>query len=170
MTKQKPGAASLASKGITSLSVPRSLGAVISGVLSDRFRSLNSPVKILTHRIGELANLPDPWEHKRSCAAILAKKHQDKNQRLRNIYNAGHKRELNPDEVAFVFAFMEGLKNGSIPAELAGGDCSHGGTLDAPRDGDREGDAEASGGHGGDDQDLAGCLAGSEEGEGDSCL
>lgn len=71
--------------------------------------SLMGPVKVLLERRGELANLPDPEEQRRSCAAILAKKYQDVSQRLRNIYNAMHRRILSEQECADVFRIVARL-------------------------------------------------------------
>lgn len=71
--------------------------------------SLMGPVVRLEARIGEVANLPDPWDQWRSCAAILAKKYQDTSQRLRNIYNAMQRRILSEEECADVFRIVEGL-------------------------------------------------------------
>lgn len=139
------------------------------------FESLgeNGPVRSIKERIGELANLPDPWDNLRSKAAILAKKHQEKSQKLRNIYNAGTKRELTQDEVASVFAIWEGIKNGvseQLENELAGAGGRPIRALDAARDGSGSEGAEEGGGDGGHDEDLASGLAGSSEDEGDSCL
>ena len=107
-----------------------SLGAsddcvVVPGLLGRQIRFAlagsgeNGPVRILSHRVGELANLPDPETQRRSCAAILAKKHCEHSQRLRNIYNAMARRELTLDEIDSVFAIIRSLYgHDSEPGEI----------------------------------------------------
>lgn len=83
----------------------------VSKFLRDALRKnvMNGPVRILTERIGEVANLSNPAEQMRSCAAILARKYGSVNQRLRNLsYQAGQ-RELSEHECWDVFRIVGGL-------------------------------------------------------------
>jgi len=97
----------------------------ISKMVRDQMKqdSLMGPVIRIEARIGEIANLPDPEEQRRSCAAILAKKYQDRSQRLRNLYNAMHRRILSEEECADVFRIVanfggwNGNTEGTGPAE-----------------------------------------------------
>lgn len=157
--------------GDDSVAVDRKTYAKIRQALD--FPAEHGPVRMVPERVGEVANLPDPWENSRSKAAILAKKHQEKSQKLRNIYNASQKRELNQEEVASVFAIWEGIRNGAgghFENELAGGGGELGGALGPSRDGPQCEDPQEGGGDGGDDEDLASGMAGPEEDEGDPCL
>lgn len=95
----------------------------------------HSPVRIPHERIGEVRNLPDELEHWRACAALIAKKHQEKSQRLRNLYNAMFRRELTVDEIVGVFAIWRALygiaeDQGPFPAELSGAGARRGKTVD----------------------------------------
>lgn len=148
--------------------VPFHQAITIKSILGSRGE--NGPVRILTHRVGEVANLADPVANQRSKAAILAKKYFEQSQKLRNIYNASQKRELKPEEVATVFAIWENLKNGLFETELAGTGSEPPGGLDPTGGGPGGEDAQEGGGHGGDDQDLACSMAGPEEDEADPCL
>lgn len=83
------------------------------------------------NRIGEVSNLPDELAHWRSCAALIAKKHQEKSQKLRNLYNAMFRRELTVDEITGVFAIWRGLygikeDEGPFPTRLAGSGARRG--------------------------------------------
>lgn len=92
--------------------------------------SLSSPVRVLTERVGELANFSDSLKQKRSCAAILAKKYAESHQKLRNVYNAMQGRELTEAECDAVFFILKGIKNErSEPFELGRESTREPGTL-----------------------------------------
>jgi hypothetical protein len=84
---------------------------VMAGIL---FRPENGPVRILTERIGEVANLSNPYDNRRSIAALLAKKYFERHQRLRNIFNAGQGRELTEREVNEVFELWGRIRAGEF--------------------------------------------------------
>ena len=70
----------------------------------------SSPVRTLEHRIGEVHNLADRWEHLRSCAAILAKKYRMHHTFLNTVYNTGSWRPLTEKEVRAVFRIVGELE------------------------------------------------------------
>lgn len=71
--------------------------------------SMSSPVRFPKERIGELANLPDPVEQRRSQAAILAKKYSTEHYRLAQIYSRISRDFLSEAECNDVFRIVGGL-------------------------------------------------------------
>lgn len=85
--------------------------------------SQSSPVRFPKERLGEVVNLANPEEQRRSVAAILAKKYKETNQALKNVYNASISRELSEKECSLVFRIMEemdGRIKGRLEAQPAG--------------------------------------------------
>lgn len=68
--------------------------------------SMIGPVRVIEERLGEVVNLKDPEEQRRSCAGILAKKYFLCHQVLRNIYNAMQRRLITDKECAVVFRIV----------------------------------------------------------------
>lgn len=180
--RARNGCSSLERQGIdTAVAVSRNKARQILSILTTPSTSENGPVRRVESEVGKVVNLPDPWQNQRSKAAILAKKYQEENQKLRNIYNASQKRELTEPEVASVFAFMgweyENHEGSGNPYEspfsaddLAGDGSGDGGSVEEPG-GCPAPEYDDQGLHDdGSGEDMARCVAGPEEDQGDSCL
>lgn len=71
------------------------------------FEIWSGPVRKRLDLVGQVRNLRDPAAHRRSVAAILARKHGPHNSKLHALGTASEWRELTEKECAAVFDAVE---------------------------------------------------------------